>query len=116
MGDIATCNVCHKENDCAGCHGAGVPHTPEFVTVHSSVATQADSRCSTCHKDAFCNSCHGTQMPHPKGFTSQHAAASKAKPDMCKRCHDQSDCTNCHVKHAHPGGAVGSTSLKRGGS
>jgi hypothetical protein len=115
MGDTTTCNVCHKAKDCAACHGAGVPHEPDFVKVHASVASQPDSKCSTCHKDTFCNSCHGTPMPHPQGFTAQHVAAAKAKPDMCKRCHDPSDCTNCHVKHVHPGGSVGPNLPKRGG-
>ncbi len=108
MGDAATCTVCHAASDCADCHGAGVPHEPNFVDVHSSYATEGDARCASCHKDAFCNACHGTEMPHPAGFTRRHAAASKEQPDLCTRCHDKSDCTNCHVKHVHPGGAVGS--------
>ena len=40
MGDIATCTVCHAASDCADCHGAGVPHEPNFVDVHSSYAAQ----------------------------------------------------------------------------
>ena len=42
MGDAATCTVCHAADDCADCHGPGVPHEPKFVAVHSSYAAEAE--------------------------------------------------------------------------
>jgi hypothetical protein len=92
----------------------GVPHEPKFVEVHASYAAQAEAQCETCHKEAFCTACHGTDMPHPAGFTAQHATEAQKKPDLCTRCHASSDCTNCHVKHAHPGGAVGTRTVVGG--
>jgi hypothetical protein len=111
MGDAATCGVCHVPQDCADCHGPGVPHEQKFVEVHASYAAQPTAKCSTCHKDAFCNGCHGTKMPHPAGFTPKHPELSKKQPDMCKRCHEDSDCTTCHAKHVHPGGSIGKPSV-----
>ncbi len=52
MGDVSTCTVCHESSDCAECHGAGIPHEPEFVSVHASYAARADAQCESCHQDA----------------------------------------------------------------
>lgn len=112
MGNTATCTVCHQARDCAECHGAGVPHESNYVSLHSGYAALPDARCTTCHKKDFCAACHGTEMPHPEGFTAGHVKAAKSDRELCARCHDESDCKICHEKHAHPGGAIGTTTSR----
>lgn len=114
MGDMVTCTACHRENDCADCHGAGVPHDAKLLENHARLASSPQARCATCHADSFCTGCHGVKMPHPGNFTRQHVASSVSKTDLCKRCHADSDCTECHVKHIHPGGAVGTVASPGG--
>ncbi len=115
MGDAATCTVCHQQDDCAGCHGPGVPHGADFVLTHAANSTRADAKCATCHSASFCDDCHGTPMPHSKQFTRDHAKTAAVEPAACERCHADSDCTTCHVKHIHPGGAIGDVPAEGGG-
>lgn len=107
MGNPATCTVCHQSDDCARCHGDGVPHEPKFIDTHAEVSQRKNAKCGGCHAPTFCSTCHGIAMPHPAQFTREHAKAAKSKPLLCKRCHAGADCTGCHVKHIHPGGAAG---------
>jgi len=116
MGDVATCTVCHKSDDCVECHGSGVPHTGDFVKVHAAYAARKDARCTACHAASFCDSCHGTPMPHTRTFTAGHVKTAAADSALCKRCHADSDCTTCHTKHAHPGGAIGALRSTAGGA
>jgi hypothetical protein len=107
MGNPATCTVCHTSNDCASCHGSGVPHDSKFIEKHAAAAADKNAKCSTCHATTFCESCHGTPMPHGPTFIRDHAKSAAAQPQLCKRCHADSDCTRCHETHVHPGGAIG---------
>lgn len=109
MGNPETCLVCHQQEDCAECHGAGLPHGPDFIQTHFTYAAEASAKCGGCHESSFCDGCHGMEMPHPAGFVEGHAGAAEGQPDACKRCHVEADCTTCHVKHVHPGGASGAT-------
>lgn len=115
MGDSATCSVCHKPDDCVECHGQGLPHGADFITVHGAFAVDEASACDGCHEDTFCSSCHGTPMPHTDEFTRAHPVTAGEQADLCARCHAESDCTTCHEKHVHPGGAVGESLPTRGG-
>jgi len=106
MGQMSACSVCHQEDKCAGCHGPGVPHSPNFVTDHPASSILPAAKCTECHQQKFCDDCHGTQMPHPARFASQHSEiVAKDGEQPCLRCHAKSDCDECHSKHVHPGGS-----------
>lgn len=107
MGDATTCMVCHTQDDCVGCHGAGLPHDADFFGKHGTYSIQAEAKCSGCHEESFCNDCHQIPMPHGDDFTQGHALDAAEQPALCERCHADSDCTTCHEKHVHPGGAIG---------
>jgi hypothetical protein len=112
MGDEFTCPTCHPKGYCDPCHGPGLPHGPDFRTVHPTFAVMQGAQCSTCHKPAFCVDCHGgLQMPHPKSFIETHKQiVTTGGSAVCDRCHSKSDCNTCHVMHIHPGGVrMGST-------
>lgn len=118
MGQMSVCSVCHDENKCARCHGAGVPHATDFIQQHPALSTGPDAKCTTCHRKKFCDDCHQLEMPHPKRFAAAHSRMVKAEGDQkCLRCHAKTDCEGCHVKHIHPGGSVGPSRDKaKGGS
>lgn len=107
MGDIATCSACHTDDDfCVRCHGLGVPHTPRFTNVHSTIATDARAKCLSCHEQAFCGDCHVYEMPHPESFVPEHPSIVERDGEAgCGMCHEKIDCTSCHEMHVHPGGA-----------
>jgi hypothetical protein len=109
MGDTSTCVVCHDQSKCQKCHGAGLPHGPQFIQTHAQVAAEPSAKCSSCHPKRFCTECHVLPMPHPAGFTRVHSRTAAEARSVCDRCHAASDCTRCHEMHVHPGGAVGST-------
>ncbi|MCL2654855.1 MAG: hypothetical protein FWD65_04040 [Coriobacteriia bacterium] len=111
LGNMAACDVCHQNKTCAGCHGAGVPHTVNYLRTHGSDAKSSTARCSSvngCHEQSFCDTCHkGFELPHPQSFVKTHSALVKKEGDKrCANCHDPKDCTQCHERHVHPGGAV----------
>ncbi len=106
MGDLRQCLLCHQPSDCAGCHGAGVPHAPGFGTSHGESALSSDADCSSCHQPRFCTDCHGIEMPHGPQFLPQHSTVANGMTDAtCLRCHTTEDCLRCHLRHVHPGGA-----------
>jgi len=103
MGRMSTCVPCHQPQRCAGCHGAGLPHGPDFMRTHARSATDADARCQTCHQATFCSDCHVYEMPHTEEFVRGHASTIEADgEDGCRRCHQDPDCTECHERHVHP--------------
>lgn len=115
MGDEFTCATCHPKGYCDKCHGPGLPHGPQFLGDHSTVATLPSAKCSSCHKPTFCDTCHGVTMPHPLDFIKTHSATVKTSGSVvCARCHSKVDCTRCHELHVHPGGAIGLTAPKAG--
>jgi hypothetical protein len=114
MGDAATCMACHTQDDCAECHGAGVPHTADFIKTHPASAKNDNAKCDGCHETSFCDSCHATPMPHTSEFVSTHPKTAEQQAALCDRCHADSDCTECHEKHVHPGGAIGSSTSEGG--
>ena len=110
MGDLSTCSGCHDAGYCVRCHGANVPHPPNYLALHGrDVAAREDAEalCLTCHRDSACMECHGLEMPHPSGFLQAHAeeirASTSELDDVCSRCHSQESCDACHVRHTHPG-------------
>lgn len=106
MGAVSTCRACHRVDFCAKCHGAGVPHSPRFVSVHGPIAASEDAECLSCHSVAFCDGCHVHPMPHPQQFAEEHPGLVATDGDeTCRGCHDESDCTDCHELHVHPGGS-----------
>ena len=105
-----------RQPTAADCHGAGVPHEPSFVDVHSSYAARGDARCASCHNDAFCTACHGTRDAAPARIHSAARDDCRSSSLTCAtRCHEESDCTTCHEKHVHPGGAVDTAASGGGG-
>lgn len=103
LGLMRTCVPCHPASKCARCHGAGLPHTADFVKTHGGAARAADAACEDCHQKAFCSDCHQYEMPHPAAFIKAHAdAAASAGEAVCRRCHAEPDCVECHVSHVHP--------------
>ncbi len=106
MGDLRQCVLCHQDEDCARCHGAGVPHSAGFGATHGEISLTGEAQCASCHVETFCDGCHDTQMPHPDGFLPQHSSlVTSVSEPACLRCHTAEDCERCHVRHVHPGGA-----------
>ena len=107
MGDLDTCAACHPTNFCVRCHGISLPHGPDFIKLHPTLALTNRQDCTVCHQQSFCDNCHGLPMPHPAAFTPAHPTiVQKQGTAVCMRCHIQDDCTNCHIAHVHPGGAT----------
>lgn len=104
MGDMQSCGPCHDESKCVGCHGAGLPHGPDFVKKHPEPSVSPAARCDDCHdKESFCLACHGYAMPHAASFLPEHSTIVKRDgPTGCLRCHEVADCDTCHVAHVHP--------------
>jgi hypothetical protein len=103
MGEMGSCSACHEPAKCVGCHGAGVPHSGDFRTQHSTFSTAPNAQCATCHKQEFCDACHAYPMPHDHAFVLGHSATVEQDGDArCFRCHTENDCTTCHVRHVHP--------------
>lgn len=69
------CASCHRESECAACHGANVPALPQAM--HFDQPSRPDM--------------------HPRGFASRHALEAKTDPATCLSCHrDESSCRECH--------------------
>lgn len=105
MGDLRSCDMCHRAEKCVSCHDVPLPHDPGFASKHSSLALQHKDACESCHDRArFCDGCHGIPMPHPAQFLKEHPRIAKGRQDArCTRCHDLAECSRCHVAHTHPG-------------
>ncbi len=71
------CGSCHRESECAECHGVNVAALPS--TLHFDQPGRADM--------------------HREGFAARHALEARADPATCTSCHrDQSYCRDCHEK------------------
>lgn len=115
MGDLPQCLLCHQQEDCARCHGPGVPHTAGFGATHGQVSLSPESACDSCHASTFCADCHQIDMPHPAGFLPEHSSlVSSTNDPACVRCHTQEDCDRCHQRHIHPGGAATAPGVSEG--
>lgn len=114
MGDALTCTACHTAASCEKCHGVGLPHVPDFVEQHATLAEDSKAKCASCHEPSFCTDCHGLAMPHPNSFVRGHSGEAERDEALCGRCHVDSDCMTCHEKHVHPGGAIGALSSDGG--
>ena len=105
MGDLSTCTMCHKTEECQKCHGVPLPHDENFIAQHGALAKTAKQQCLSCHNQSFCDSCHQFPMPHPTGFLAGHSKIANSGEDpRCIRCHIRDDCQSCHVAHIHPNG------------
>jgi len=126
----ATCNACHDQSECVGCHqGVTKPmefHPGNYLLSHAMDARRGKPDCSACHRyESFCVSCHereglGTRGEtafdpnnpnlrfHPTGWSSPgpgpnlHAKEAKKNLTSCTSCHREEDCITCHS--AQPGG------------
>ncbi len=109
MGDVATCGGCHAPSYCGRCHGANVPHPPNYLPIHGRDTLSRDdgaAQCLGCHRSDSCDGCHGIEMPHPVEFAREHATEMRADAEIeavCARCHTEESCVACHVRHTHPG-------------
>ncbi len=110
------CATCHRESDCASCHGAKVPalahrleladprldgiHRANFVARHALEAKADPGLCTTCHATDTCQRCHeergvasgaATGSPHPSGWVglrnNLHGVAARRDPVSCASCH-----------------------------
>lgn len=103
MGELSTCSLCHRPEECESCHGMPLPHDSGFGATHGTRSMESIDRCLQCHTQAYCDSCHGLEMPHPDGFLAQHSSVAEGHDDpLCKRCHVMANCTECHTRHIHP--------------
>lgn len=105
MGELSTCTMCHKSEECQQCHQVPLPHDANFIADHGATAKKSKPVCLTCHSRSFCDNCHGLPIPHPAGFLAQHSTVAKSDDDArCLRCHVADDCASCHQQHVHPHG------------
>ena len=132
-GDL--CQVCHREQFCAECHGKTVaalpstlhfadPFTPSvhragFTARHALEARAEPGACSTCHSPDRCASCHvargvaggGRRSPHPPGWVgigasdNEHGREARRDPSACASCHDGAGQQLC--VGCHKVGAIG---------
>lgn len=117
MGDLRSCDVCHKPSKCASCHKIGLPHPPDFAGTHPQSAIAYRAACLQCHDvKRFCDQCHGVPMPHPSAFLKEHPKVVAGVDDLrCAKCHRVEDCVTCHVAHTHPGTTDGTLKGSLGG-
>ncbi len=102
MGDPKTCQTCHDDKFCMGCHQSPVPHTEPWSYLHPAAAKQNVNGCYQCHRKSLCLDCHRIDMPHPEGFIKKHEFMAKDRGyDLCWRCHTPDACVSCHFKAAH---------------
>ena len=125
----ATCNACHDQAECVGCHQGVVKpmdfHPGNYILTHGVEARRGKPECSACHREqSFCVGCHersgvGTRAPsafdaadpgrqfHPAGWASPgpgpnlHAGEARRNITSCASCHREEDCLTCHS--AEPG-------------
>jgi len=82
------CSSCHRDSECAQCHGLNVPALPNVL--HFDQPSRPDM--------------------HPRGFASRHALEARVDPATCLSCHrDESACRDCHARRG-----VLEASLSRG--
>lgn len=91
------CSSCHRDSDCALCHGSHLPALPS--NWHFDDVRRPDM--------------------HPRGFLARHSLDARADPALCASCHrDQESCRSCHAQRGllqvspsqlnpHPPGWVG---------
>ncbi len=127
------CAACHKERDCAACHGVTAPtlpgrvafddplrlrlHRAGFLARHALEARASGDLCATCHAPSFCASCHqrqrvhptaGARSPHPAGWLRAHGPQARREPVACASCHDGTGeqlCVGCH-RVGQAGGSI----------
>lgn len=104
MGDLNNCNVCHRPNFCARCHGVDLPHSDFWLNLHGKDAKTAREGCLKCHQQRLCDTCHRIKMPHPASFLPSHSEEmKKLGREKCYQCHLEQGCVRCHETHIHPG-------------
>jgi hypothetical protein len=78
MNKIGSCSPCHAGGFCDRCHKTPMPHPPNWLTDHGTVAKGiGGADCNICHQDrSACQSCH-------------HVTISEARLEQktCVRCH-----------------------------
>lgn len=116
-----TCDDCHTEDDCTGCHDSQSAepfsvHPPNFDTLHAADARSDLDNCTDCHTvETFCTRCHAEtnfapESPdrppvgydvHPEHWTepnapNNHAVMARRNIEDCASCHTERDCVSCH--------------------
>lgn len=123
----ATCNNCHEQTFCSGCHAKteavrvdvvlaervdrSFIHRNDFFSRHPVEARADEASCLRCHGIDSCQSCHARSGltpgsanpldPHPPGFGAGLAHGPAARRDIvsCAACHDQGAASNCVSCH-----------------
>lgn len=129
--DQTTCETCHLESDCLGCHDGTLstqsPHPLGYLQIHAIQQATGMSDCNSCHTvSGFCVDCHidmgmVTTSPWPERTTRNHPIdwvtsatnghAVEAQMDLmaCASCHPESDCVQCHALVSPHGADFGSS-------
>lgn len=100
--NVALCETCHRQTDCAACHGANVAILPQRMAFSRPTLSGL----------------------HRAGFRSRHGREAAADRGLCVTCHTESSCAQCHAEEGlaangrarfdpHPAGWV---SASRGGN
>lgn len=99
LGELTTCEGCHKIDKCTRCHGLVMPHPPGWTdkATHAKFAAwEKKQLCMKCHDMEFCNECHnfpghfaGWKEAHKQrvGFEEQCKSCHRAQEKFCALCH-----------------------------
>lgn len=125
--DRPSCDACHAERDCQGCHDSLAKplstHPNDFLSLHRAAARNDSNRCASCHRlQSFCAACHeragvgpdadpslrsGDERVHPPPATwvntlgpGHHAVAASRDLGRCASCHREESCIACHSDRA----------------
>lgn len=105
-----------KNDACATCHQAPMPHKTPYLLFHGTDARAlGGATCATCHSPEttatpqprhasanFCASCHSNvTMPHEKNWLSVHGQAAGASDNpACTTCHSSANRVNPTANYA----------------
>ncbi len=98
-----TCQKCHGQSFCNGCHTSAKPHASDWFGIHGDEAQKSADACGVCHKERYCTDCHEIKKEHSLNWTEEHNVKAKSDREDCNTCHKETFCADCHTKFVkHP--------------
>lgn len=106
IAEITNCRGCHPIEKCTQCHGAEMPHQPEWMgrLAHArQAAFEKKQVCfNFCHDLSFCNRCHRFSgfYGHYAGWKQDHARLGDGTPATPAKI--EAGCMGCHTPAKSP--------------
>jgi hypothetical protein len=107
----ASCNNCHREENCIKCHDVNnkLTHNAEEINKSQDVHKTLEDHhkpCSACHDQKNCSFCHSNQEAAPWNHdkSTRFALSNYHEKLSCEKCHARRnqfekldiDCNSCH--------------------